>query len=51
MRAMQVSLEHLLSFAEAEIPDDRVVLPLEEAAEAHRILEDRESTGKILLAL
>jgi NADPH2:quinone reductase len=31
------------------LPRIHVALPLEEAAEAHRIIEDREQFGKVLL--
>ena len=48
IRQASLAMLELLAKGEIEVPVSRV-FPLEEAAEAHRSIESRESTGKLLL--
>lgn len=48
VREAALSMLELLASGQLEVPVSRV-LPLEDAAEAHRLIESRETTGKLLL--
>lgn len=48
IRRASLAMLELLAAGKIEVPISRV-FPLEEAAEAHRFMESRESTGKLLL--